>query len=103
MPGSPRTVPPWASYGHHCDSPTWGRFGGGDAPPVPHLRQGENALITRNVVLTFLLSTPAEKIAFADWAWRYDVLRPNDDFSHWDAVGHANSDTFEFTMDLQKP
>ena len=28
---------------------------------------------------------------------------PNDDFSHWDAVGHANSDTFEFTMDLQKP
>ena len=87
MPGSPRTVPPWASYGHHCDSPTWGRFGGGDAPPVPHLRQGENALITRNVVLTFLLSTPAEKIAFADW----------------DAVGHATWDTLEFTMDLQKP
>jgi hypothetical protein len=46
---------------------------------VPHLRQGENALITRNVVLNLPALDPAEKIAFAD------------------------ADTFEFTMDLQKP
>ena len=25
MPGSPRTVTPRASYGHHCDSPRWGQ------------------------------------------------------------------------------
>ena len=49
-------------------------------------------------VMTFDFWSGGEK-----WAWRYDKLRPNDDFSHWDAVGHANSDTFEFTMDLQNP
>jgi hypothetical protein len=36
------------------------------------------------------------------WDWRYDVLTANANFSRWDAVGHANSDAFQFTLELQQ-